>query len=130
MALIPAVGPFYRRPIKGSSPPCFSLQVVGKNTLQTIVKHICEEAGFIGNYTNHSGKVTCAMIFFSKNFDEQLIQRQTGHRSEAVRAYKWPSTAQNVAVSDALQPPSSKHQPMRELFVNGQGISSKSNSAS
>ena len=80
MALIPAVGPFYRCPIKGSSPPCFSLQVVGKNTLQTIVKHICEEAGFIGNYTNHSGKVTCAMIFFSKNFDEQSDRQDTDQK--------------------------------------------------
>ena len=69
MALIPASGPFYRRPIKGSAaPPCFSLQVVGKNTLKTVFKRFCAQAGFIGNFTNHSGKVTCATNMFSQTF--------------------------------------------------------------
>ena len=72
------------------------------------MKRFCAQAGFTGNFTNHSGKVTCATNLFSQNFDEQLIQRQTGHRSDAVRAYKRPSTSHNIAVSDALQPPPSK----------------------
>ena len=109
MALIPRNGSFYRRPIKGSSaPPRYSAQVIGKNFLQTIVARFCAKAGFEGNFTNHSGKVTCATTLFSKNFDEQLIQRQTGHRSNAVRVYKRPTTAHDVAVSNALQPPPQK----------------------
>jgi len=51
---------------------------------------MCERAGFSGRYTNHSGKVTCATELFAHNVDEQLIMRQTGHRSSAVRA--WCST--------------------------------------
>ena len=108
MALIPESGPFYRRPIKGSyDPPRFSVQVLGKNTLGTIVKRFCNEAGFSGQYTNHSGKVTCATTLFKENIDEQLIKRQTGHRSDAVRVYKRPCSSHDVAVSDALQVPQS-----------------------
>ena len=60
----------------------------------------------MGQYTNHSRKVTCATTLFKENTDEQLIKRQTGHRSDAVHAYKYPCSSHNVAVSDAQQPPS------------------------
>ena len=72
------------------------------------MKHFCKEAGFVGQYTNHSGKVTCATRLFKENIDEQLIKRQTGHRSDAVRAYKRACSSHDVAVSDALQPLSAK----------------------
>ena len=62
LSLVPKSGPFYRRLIKNSSPPKFSQQWLGRNTLATIVKSFCIKAGFTGNYTNHSGKVTCATI--------------------------------------------------------------------
>ena len=101
-------GPFYRRPVKNSDPPKFTKQVLGRNTLSTIVKRFCEEAGFQGNYTNHSGKVTCATTLFRSGVDEQLIMRQTGHRSDAVRAYKRSSKEQDVMVSSILQPPPQK----------------------
>lgn len=71
--------------IKGScDSPYFLMQVTRKNTLGTIVKHFCCEAGFSGKYTNHSGEVTCAMTLFKENIDEQLTKRQTGHRPDAV----------------------------------------------
>jgi len=101
-------GPFYRRPVKNSNPPRFTKQVLGRNTLSTIVKRFCEEAGFQGNYTNHSGKVTCATALFRSGVDEQLIMRQTGHRSDAVRAYKRSSREQDLMVSSILQPPPPK----------------------
>ena len=92
LSLVPKSGEFYRRPIKGShDPPRFSMQVVGRNKLQTIVKEFCTQAGFSGYYNNHSGKVTCATTLFKHNVDEQLIQRQTGHRSNAARCCKRPS---------------------------------------
>ena len=56
-------------------------------------------------YTNHSGKVTCATELFAHNVDEQLIMRQTGHHSSAVRAYKRPGVAHDMLVSAILQPP-------------------------
>ena len=56
------------------------------------MKDFCTQAGFKGFGTNHSGKVTCATELFKNNVDEQLIMRQTGHRStDAVRRYKRPS---------------------------------------
>ena len=101
---VPKTGPFYRKPI-GDDPPKYSKQVVGKNKLVTLVKEMCSRAGFAGRYTNHSGKVTCATELFAHNVDEQLIMRQTGHRSSAVRAYKRPGVAHDVLVSAILQPP-------------------------
>ena len=101
--LIPETGPLYRKPI-GNNPPKFSKQVIGKNKLGGLVKEMCARAGFTGNYTNHSGKVTCATELFSHNVDEQLIMRQTGHRSNAVRAYKRPGTDHDKLVSSILVP--------------------------
>lgn len=79
---VPKEGPFYRKPL-GNDPPKFAAQVIGKNKLAGLVKEMCQRAGFSGNYTNHSGKVTCATRLFSSNVDEQLIMRQTGYRSNA-----------------------------------------------
>ncbi len=109
LSLIPQVGPFYRRPIESSTPK-FSLQVIGVHQLETIVKRFCTDAGFEGYFTNHSGKVTCATQLFENNVDEQLIKRQTGHRSDAVRQYKRPSDAHALQVSDILQAPAPKRQ--------------------
>ena len=103
--LIPSVGRFYRRPLTGS-PARYSAQVIGKNKLSLIVRKFCDKAGFKGTYTNHSGKVTCATELFNNNIDEQLIMKQTGHRSQdAVRKYKRPSVQHDIQVSDILQPP-------------------------
>ena len=73
----------------------FLQQVVGKQTLGTIVKCFRTEVGFQGNDTNHSGKVTCATTLFNQNFDEQRIQHQTqtGHWSNAIRVYKRPPSS-------------------------------------
>ncbi|CAH1242431.1 Hypp6687 [Branchiostoma lanceolatum] len=44
------------------------------------------------NITNHIGKVTCASQMWAAGFDEQTIMARTRHRSDAVRAYKRPSS--------------------------------------
>ena len=98
---IPLEGAFYRKPI-GNDPPKFSKQVLGKNCLSKLVKEMCDKASFSGNYTNHSGRVTCATELFAKNVDEQLIMRQTGHRSCAVRLYKRPTAEHEQMVSSIL----------------------------
>ena len=72
------------------------------------MKEMCGKAGLKGNFTNHSGKVTCASRLFEHNVDEQLIMRLTGHRSNAVRLYKRPAVEHDLAVSRVLQPPSPK----------------------
>ena len=68
---------------------------------------MCAEAGLEGNFTNHSGKRTCASTLFQAGTDEQVVMHRTGHRSRAgVRAYKRHNTAQDAHLSKFLDPPS------------------------
>lgn len=120
LSLIPSDGPFYRRPLTGT-PARYSTQVIGINKLSGIVKKFCDKAGFQGYFTNHSGKVTCATELFKQNIDEQLIMKQTGHRSQdAVRKYKRPSAQHELHVSDILQPPAPKKFSTSESLVIAQ----------
>ena len=66
-------GAFYRK------------QVVGVNTLAKIIPEMMKEAGISGNYTGHSGKVTCATELFNAGVPEKLVKERTGHRSVAVQ---------------------------------------------
>ena len=66
---------------------------------EKIVPEFCQQAGFNGRSTNHSGKVTCATQLFVENVDEQLIKLQTGHRSDTVRAYKCPTKSHALHAS-------------------------------
>ncbi|XP_019637242.1 PREDICTED: zinc finger MYM-type protein 2-like [Branchiostoma belcheri] len=105
-------GSFYRRPLANSNPPRCSLQVVGVNKLKTYMKTMFEKAGINlqgRNISNHSGKVTCATQMWEAGFDEQTIMGRTGHRSNAVRAYKRPSNTLLQDVSNKLQPPKPQH---------------------
>ena len=52
-------------------------QVVGKNTLNSLLRNICSKGGLVGNFTGHSGKVPCTTELFSNMIHEQLIQIQT-----------------------------------------------------
>ena len=99
--------PFYRKPA-GNHPPNFASQVIGRNKLGGLMKEMCQKAGLEGNFTNHSDKVTCASRLFENNVSEQLIMRQTGHRSNAVRAYKHCTSDHDMMVSKILHPPSPK----------------------
>lgn len=104
-------GAFYRRPL----PPTdeaqirFGQQLVGVNKLKTFMKTIAEKGGLKGNFTNHSGKRTCATQLYMSGVSEQEIMRRTGHRSEkSVRKYKRSSEQMEVEVSKILDPPQSK----------------------
>ena len=88
--------------------PRFSSQVVGVNKLSNTIKTMCAEAGLRGNYSNHSGKRTCATSLYHCGVDEQLIMERTGHRSDAVRKYKQTSSVQQSEVSKLLDPPPKK----------------------
>lgn len=103
---IDMVGPgsMYRRPLAGEGLK-YSKQVMGVNKLGKIIKDMCSGAGFHGNFSNHSGKRTCATNLFQSGIEEQLVMSRTGHRSTAVRNYKRPSQEQLSAVSMALNPP-------------------------
>ena len=52
-------GKLYRRPLEGQ-PICYGTQAIVINKLKTMMKCICDRAGLIGTYSNHSGKRTCA----------------------------------------------------------------------
>ena len=106
---IPVEGPFYRKPL-ASNPPKFSSQCIGHNKLAGLMKEMCQKTGLNGNFTNHSGKATCASRLFECNVDEQLImQRQTGHRSSAVLSIQMAhGRAQHDSVENPAAPSSKK----------------------
>lgn len=84
-------------------------QPVGVNKLKHFMKTICDKAGLKGNYSNHSGKRSCATSLYQAGIDEQEIMSRTGHRSEkACRKYKVPSSEVLKRTSAALNPPSPK----------------------
>jgi hypothetical protein len=70
------------------------------------MKEITCKAGLEGNFTNHSGKRTCATQLYHAGIDEQEIMSRTGHRSEkAVRKYKRSNAELQGRVSEVLNPP-------------------------
>ena len=95
---------FYRRPLdKGGIK--FGEQAVGVNTLSSIMKTMCSEAGIEGYYTNHSGKRTCATTLYKAGVPEQEIMNRTGHRSvESVGKYKITSNDMLKDISNILEP--------------------------
>lgn len=54
--------PFYRRPFGDRNHVSESNSLVNK--LGTIIKTMYTESGFVGNYSNHSGKLTCRTTLF------------------------------------------------------------------
>ncbi|XP_062606633.1 uncharacterized protein LOC134268405 [Saccostrea cucullata] len=73
-------GAFYRRSLHGY-PIRYGEQPIGINKLKNFMKIICERGGLKGNYTNHSGKRSCATQLYMAGVDEQEIMARTGHRS-------------------------------------------------
>ena len=70
------------------------------------MKVICKRGGLKGNYSNHSGKRSCATQLYMAGIDEQEIMARTGHRSEkSVRKYKQSSTTIQQKVASVLDPP-------------------------
>lgn len=105
-------GYFYKRPLSGSNGTVrYGNQPVGVNKIKTFMKTIAKKGGLSGNYTNHSGKKTCATVLYDQNVDEQEIMQRTGHRSTAaVRKYKRATPQVVERTSNALNPPEAKHQ--------------------
>ena len=98
------VSAFYFKPLIRPKPDIwFASTPVGHNFLRDMVKNIMSLAGFEGHYTNHSLRATTATRLFHDDVPEQLIRAQTGHRSNAIFAYKRPSNEQIRNVSTVLQ---------------------------
>ena len=90
-----------RVPLSDSA-PWFTLQVMGRNTLASMVKMMFQEIGVEGK-SNHSLRATGATRLFESNVPEKLIQERTGHKSvDALRLYERTSVDQQKSVSTLL----------------------------
>ena len=100
-------GPFYRKPLlpRFLGDIQFSDLPMSAKTLGSYIQAMMTEAGFSGNYTGHSGKVTLATRLYQQGVDEQLIKERTGHRSDAVRCYKRTSAEQQKHISGLVDIP-------------------------
>ena len=88
---------------KEENAPWYLAVAVGKNVLMKMVKKMCDEAGIVGNKSNHSLRVAGASALFDAGVPERIIQQRTGHRSvERLRVYERVTTYQNVKVSKIL----------------------------
>ena len=108
LGLIPAIGPFYRRPIESTGSPKFSSQPIGEKKLSCMMKYLFSEAGIDTgdrNITNHSGKVGCCTTLFNEGFDDKMVRSRSGHRSNALDIYKRPLKQIEQSVSNALNVP-------------------------
>ena len=98
---------FYVRPLqsvpKRASKPWFTAVPVGRNTLTSMFREMCADAGVQGHKTNHSLRATGASELFAAGVPERIIQERTGHRSlKALRTYERTSAEQHQAVSEIL----------------------------
>ena len=78
---------------------------VGINVLSKCVGNLMAKIGREGKFTNHSLRVSAATRMFNEGIEEQVVKEKTGHRSDAVRAYKRTAehllvNAEKAAISD------------------------------
>ena len=98
---------FYLQPLAqvpaNPSAPWFKTTPVGKNTLGTMIKRMCSNAGISERFTNHSLRAYGATTLFQAEVPEKLIQQRTGHRSvEGVRRYERTSESQLLDISNIM----------------------------
>ncbi len=76
---------FYARPLdkvpSDEDAPWYAPVPIGKHTLQSMVKKMCEQAKIKGSKTNHSLRATAATQMFREGAPEKEIQERTGHGS-------------------------------------------------
>ena len=63
---------------------------------------LCEEAGLDGFFTNHSLRATAATRMYTSGLEEQKVCEVTGHKSNAVRAYKRTTDDQHKVRSKVI----------------------------
>lgn len=98
---------FYLTPVavlpSDSAKPWFTKVPVGKNSLNKMLKEMCQEAGFSQTYTNHSLRAYGATTLFHGKVPEKIIQQRTGHKSlNALRQYERTTETQLLDVSNVL----------------------------
>ena len=53
------------------------MQPIGENSLSKVVSNLCKEAGFSGNFKNHSLRASSATRLFQQGVEEQLVAHVT-----------------------------------------------------
>lgn len=97
-------GKFYLRPLlKPKAVLWFSKQCVGIHKLEKTIKVMMQKANIKGYFTAHSLRATAATRLSEEGTDEQKICEITGHRSNAVRAYKRTNLQQQKNMSQIIQ---------------------------
>ena len=98
---------FYLRPLPtvpvNPSLPWYAKAPVGRDSLNKVVKKMCQEAKIEGNKTNHSLRARGTTQLYERGVPEKQIQERTGHRSlDALHVYERTSEAQHRAVTSVL----------------------------
>jgi hypothetical protein len=76
---------------------------IGENTLKTFVKDLMKTAGYSGNYSNHSLRVTTVNRLIDAGLSDGDIMNRTGHRSSTTIAnYRRVNESNAGAASTAL----------------------------
>ncbi|XP_077867845.1 uncharacterized protein LOC144357565 [Saccoglossus kowalevskii] len=70
-----------RRKYEESAKICFTKQPMSQNSIQPVVPDLFRSAGIVGNFENHSRRVTAATSLYEHDVDEQLIMKRIEHRS-------------------------------------------------
>ena len=101
---------FYVRPVSDAQfavnpEKWFTALPIGKNSLSTMLKKMCTEAGTAGRKTNHSLRAYAATELFNAGISEKVIQERSGHRSlEGLRKYERISEQQRQEACKTLAP--------------------------
>lgn len=113
------------KPLSKPKKDCwFSSLPLGHNTLDNMVKKMCEAAKIHGFRTNHSLRAITTTRLYQAGIDEQLIMERTGHRSiDGVRSYKQTSDEQREALSDIINCTHDRKQPRLTSCSQSQQLS-------
>ena len=77
---------------------------------EDIVPNMCEQAGCIGRYTNHSLRATAITRMYNTGVPEKLIAETSRHKStKALRQYEHTSQEQQKAVTSVLNNSDNKY---------------------
>ncbi len=103
---------------------------LGINAVSKVVNTLMTRAGIPGHFTNHSFRVTAATRMFNAGVEEQVVKERTGHKSDAVRAYKRTDDsvleqAEKAAIGEKVQ----SKVPKRVGKVDKEGLGSVSGSS-
>ena len=123
VSLLPPVKPnrkcnFYLRSLEKYTPAqWYGDQVVGLNTLRTVMKDIAKKANLESFVTNHSLRRTGTTRLFRGGVDRKLVKEYTGHSSDAVDQYQITSDEQRESLSKIIAGESHEKPRMSEVEV-------------